>query len=234
MVRNLFFALLTAFGSTASAADGVAVLYFDNGGGPELDALTVGLAQMLITDLQGDALVVERARLQAVLDELALGHGGVADPATAARVGRLLGAKWLVLGSYFELVGTLRVDTRLVEVETGAVRFAHGVTGDRRGFLELERQIAAALAPEVRRASGFEAPAPTTRGDGGADAAPAGSPDAAGTPAADAVAAAVAYSEGLIALDRSDVARAREAFERAVATDARLSDAQAALAAMGP
>ena len=94
-MRRLLAAILLAIAPAAAAADHpVAVLYFDYSGPDEqLAQLRVGLAQMLITDLTGveGAPVVERARLQAILDELELGHQGITDPATAARVGRLVG-----------------------------------------------------------------------------------------------------------------------------------------------
>ena len=103
----------------------IAVLYFDYGGKKaELEPLREGLAQMLITDLADlpEIRVVERTRLKAVLEEHKLAASGKVDAASAARVGKLLGAHALVLGSFFDLAGTLRVDARVVEVETGKIR----------------------------------------------------------------------------------------------------------------
>ena len=61
-----------------------------------------GLAEMMITDLSQvhDLKVVERVRLQALLEEMALGQKGLVDPKTAPRFGRLLGAAKLVRGQY--------------------------------------------------------------------------------------------------------------------------------------
>src|SRR5262249_33568253 len=70
----------------------VAVLYFDYGGkNEELQALRKGLAQMMITDLAevSEITVVERTRLNDVLDELKLDRSAKIDPATASRVGKL-------------------------------------------------------------------------------------------------------------------------------------------------
>jgi curli biogenesis system outer membrane secretion channel CsgG len=103
----------------------VAVLYFDyQGKNEELSVLKKGIAQMLISDLSASAAftVVERDRLEEVLAELKLGQTKAFDPASAAKIGELLGAKFLVLGGYFDVMGTLRVDARVVEVETGRVR----------------------------------------------------------------------------------------------------------------
>jgi len=132
----------------ASRTPTVAVLYFDyQGKHEELAVLKTGLAQMLISDLgAGEAWrIVERAQLQALLDEQKLGQSGQVDRATAARVGKLLGAQLMVLGSFFELGPTLRVDARLVDVETGRIVHTIGVNGKADDFLEVERKISADL-----------------------------------------------------------------------------------------
>src|SRR5204862_6227031 len=116
--------------SAARAADKpaekatVAVLYFDyQGKNEELALLKKGLAQMLISDLSGtDAyVVVERDRLEDVLAELKLGQSKAVDQQTAAKIGKLLGARFMILGGYFDVMGALRIDARVVEVETGKI-----------------------------------------------------------------------------------------------------------------
>ena len=85
-----------------SEANRVAVLPFVYAGtDPELRPLGRAISEMLVTDLsQTDRLVlVERLRLQALLDEMRLGEEGLVDPSTAARTGRLLGAGRTVQGS---------------------------------------------------------------------------------------------------------------------------------------
>ena len=72
----------------------IAVLYFNNKSGEnKLTPLQKGLAVMLITDLAKveQLRVVERVRMQALLDELELGSSGLVDAETAPRVGKLLG-----------------------------------------------------------------------------------------------------------------------------------------------
>jgi TolB-like protein len=209
------------FASLAHATT-VAVLYFQNQGNPQLEPLKVGLAQMLTTDLQGSTKIVERAQLQAVLDELKLGHSGVVDKDTAAKVGKLLGADELVLGSYFEMMGTLRVDARLVKVETGEVLYAAGADGPSASFLELEKKVAAQFRDHLAPPAAPPSTPPATQGASAAVVPP-------DTRALDA---AMAFSNGLISLDQKDLARARASFEEAVADDPRLEAAKAQLAAM--
>ncbi len=260
MLRTLALLTLLALPGPALAGPGtLAILYFDNQGNPELEPLKVGLSQMLITDLRGTegVTVVERAQLQAILDELELGHSGVADPDTAAQVGKLLGAEWMLLGSYFELMGTLRIDARLVRVETGEIVHAFGVNDASQAFMQMEKSIAGsfrtALTDQVGASTaagdgptgfadagadpddGGDAAADasaTTRGGGGDTAAAGDGSVEVARPDAQALDAAVAFSEGLIYLDRSDVPRAREAFQQALATDPNLDAAQEALASL--
>jgi TolB-like protein len=124
----------------------VAVLYFDySGTDDQLAILRKGLAQMMISDLSAvDAVqLVERDRLEEILAELRLGQSHKIDPASAAKVGKLLGARYLILGGYFDLKSMLRIDARVVEVETGKVVQSVGATGDADSFLALEQKLVA-------------------------------------------------------------------------------------------
>ncbi len=79
----------------------LAVLNFANTTGQTaLDPTQKGLAFMLLTDLSSiRALVVlEREKSQALLDEMDLGASGLVELGTEARMGRLLGARFLVSG----------------------------------------------------------------------------------------------------------------------------------------
>lgn len=103
-----------------AATNTVSILYFENQTRrPELDPLQKGLTLMLITDLSKieTLQVVERTRIQALLDELALGASGLVDKVAAPRVGRLLGAAYLVGGRLAPADQTgLRIDSDLVRV----------------------------------------------------------------------------------------------------------------------
>lgn len=217
---SLLFALWLVASQALAGPGSVAVLYFQNQGNPELEPLKVGLAQMLTTDLvgAGSAKIVERTQLQAVMEELKLGHSSVVDPATRDKVGKLIGAEYLVLGSYFALAGTLRVDARLVRTETGEIVHAAGANGLVADFLSLEHTVATSFRSMLASLlPGAVVPLPTP------------APAAAKAAPLDAV---MALSEGLIALDNHELPRARESFEKALAADSRLEAAKAQLAAL--
>ena len=86
---------------TISAPNTVAVIYFHNKSGlSHLDILQKGLALMLITDLSKvkEIQLVERVKVQALVEELDIGVAGLVESETVSRVGRLLGVEHLIGG----------------------------------------------------------------------------------------------------------------------------------------
>ncbi|HEY0988736.1 MAG TPA: CsgG/HfaB family protein [Kofleriaceae bacterium] len=184
----------------------VAILYFDySGKDDQLALLRKGLAQMMISDLSAlDAVqLVERDRLEEILAELKLGQSNKIDPASAAKVGKLLGARYLVLGGYFDFKTTLRVDARVVEVETGKVVQSVGATGDADNFLALEQKlvtdISAVLGKQLSLPPVRTPPAPKVK-----------------PPAKLARRTAMLYSRALHDLDSGDKPRAKAELEEVV------------------
>src|SRR5690349_4034733 len=110
--------LVTARAESAEPKRIVAVLYFDNNTGkPSLDVLRKGFADMMVTDLSAvqQLQVVEREKLQRLLDELKLQRSNYFDPKTIQRLGQGMGAQFAVTGSIVAVDPTLRIDVRLVE-----------------------------------------------------------------------------------------------------------------------
>lgn len=80
------------------------------------------VAERLTTELvnRKRMTVVERRAIEKVLQELNLQNAGAISPESAKRVGQLLGADLLVIGSLVELSGkVLELNVRLVGVESG-------------------------------------------------------------------------------------------------------------------
>jgi len=65
--------------------------------------------------------IIERQKLLSVLQELKLGSSELTDESVRLKVGRMLGAKRMVFGSYLVAGGRMRLDLRLVDVETGRI-----------------------------------------------------------------------------------------------------------------
>jgi len=209
LLAGLLVVGLAARAARATDARGptVAVLYFDyDGKRDDLAVLKTGLAQMLISDLgAADSYrLVERSRLQALLDEQKLGQTGKLDRATAARVGKLLGAQLMVLGSFFDLGPTLRVDARLVDVETGKILHTAGATAKSDDFLDVERQLATDLGEALRH---------QTAATPGAATADPGKRRPPPRPARLKTGTALKYSRALALVDKKDNKAARAALK---------------------
>ncbi|MEM3018589.1 MAG: PKD domain-containing protein [Candidatus Bathyarchaeia archaeon] len=102
----------------------------NNSGQSEHDYLSAAIASSLVTNLTMQGLkTVERSQLKAVLDELGLGSLGITDEKTAARAGRLVGASRIVMGDFVIIEGTIRINARVVDVETTQTLLAQKVTG---------------------------------------------------------------------------------------------------------
>jgi TolB-like protein len=139
----------------------VAILYFDyDGSSEEMGFLRKGLTQMLVSDLTdvSEIDIVERVRLQDAIEELELNRTNKIDQSSANRIGKLLGARYLVMGGYFDIGGTLRMDARVVEVETGKIVASIGKHSKAAEFMDLEQHLAAELARVFR-----QQPAPTSQ-----------------------------------------------------------------------
>ncbi|MGI5860863.1 MAG: CsgG/HfaB family protein [Myxococcales bacterium] len=203
-------ALLASVSSaTPAAKPTVAVLYFDyEGKSEEMGLLKKGLAQLLISDLSASSnlQILERARLQDLLDELKLNQSGSFDKATANKVGRLLGAHYLIMGSYFDVLGTLRLDARAVETETGRIIRSVGASGKPDDFLELEQKIAAQLGDALVEAA-------QSREKSEKPAVPGTMPE---RPKRLPAKVAIQYSKALDAIDRDDKEAARRDLEAVV------------------
>lgn len=151
LVAALLAALGGAPGPRAALAQGaepdrrptLAVLYFTNAAMVQRETyapLAKGLAEMLITELAGNpgVRVVERDRVQALFEEQDLAAGGRMDPATAARAGKVLGARYMLFGTFVvDPRETMRLDVRAINTETSAQEYATSITGKADRMLEL-------------------------------------------------------------------------------------------------
>ncbi len=139
--------------SGPGTAETIAISYFDNTtGNSKYNALSKGIADMLITDLskiRGIA-IVEREKLEKLLQEIKLGQSKYFDPATAQKLGKGLGAQFILTGSFYILENTLRIDARLIQVENGTIILAEQVTGTQSDFFSLHRQLATALTKQIK------------------------------------------------------------------------------------
>ena len=127
------------------ARTAVAVLRFDNNTpDPRYDNLGRALATMMITDLSGveELRLVERGRLEDLQAELQLQQSGYVDPETAVTLGMMVGAEYVVTGAFLTVDPEMRIDTRIVRVETTEIVKAAEVSGPSDELLDLQERLA--------------------------------------------------------------------------------------------
>lgn len=124
-----------ASGAAQDRRPTVAVMpYFDNGAvinRADYETLGKGIADVLISELStnGAIRVVERDRIQQLIDEQNLGSSGRVDKATAVQAGKLLGAHHMIFGGFIvDPKGQIRLDARAVNVETSEIEHVESVT----------------------------------------------------------------------------------------------------------
>lgn len=136
-LRILLLALVMTLSGQARAQDTLALWDFDNntlGTMADIQAaepLTRVLPEALLSRLsQAPGLrVVERVKLREVLDEQKLGSSELAAQEGRLQLGRILGARGMIFGEYVVMGPVVRVDVRVVDVETSQVLFSEPVQG---------------------------------------------------------------------------------------------------------
>ena len=178
-----------------------------------MEALSLGIADALITSLNGatDVAVVERERLDFVMKEIERGQSAGFDKDYAIRVGKLIGAQSLLMGGYTRIEDKLRIDTRLVETETGKILKTRSVEGKMKDLFKLVDKLAAHTAEDLGSVQKME------------------KEDASGE-----VEALIEYSRGLNTMNEGDLETAWKHFEKALELDPKYEKAERRLRQLQP
>lgn len=170
------------------------------------------VSNMLITELSGrpGIRVIERYRLQEILAEQKLSLSGRVDPATAAQVGKLIGAQYLVSGQVSGVANSLRMDARLVDVETSKVLEVRKLTDKPTELLAMIVKLADLFMAEVKLEP------------------PVSRPPVESIP----VNATIEYSRGVDYQDKGDVQKAMEHYRKALEIYPNFHEARKALDAL--
>lgn len=111
--------------------------------------------------LAGNYVLVERGEIQQVMKEQSLGQTGMVADDQAIKVGHLLGAKMVVVGSVTRLGEVYTLNARMIDAETGVVASARSLkTNSVDGLADLVDQIAPTLG--VTKPAAAPRPAPTS------------------------------------------------------------------------
>ncbi len=106
--------------------------------------LSRGFSEMISIDLAKvkELTILERIRIQAVLDELKFGQSAAVDKSTAPRVGKLLGAGTIVSGNY-DVTNSkeFKIDLGSWEVRTSKVKSWVNISGNLDDFFTLQKEV---------------------------------------------------------------------------------------------
>ena len=178
------------------------------------DPMQQGFASMMINYLEGstDLKVVERERIQWLLDELELQRdGGLVDQASAVRTGQLLGANAVLFGAFTVHDKQMWISARLVKVETGEILLAEQIFGKKDEFFELVEK----LSDQVTEAIGVELASTGRSESGGGNGGQTRSLDA-----------QLSYSQGLGLIEQEKYQEAYDKFLEALEYDPQYADAR--------
>jgi TolB-like protein len=213
MIRNLWStaAVLGSVSGVLSAQDtraGIAVLPFENAGSygkdrEDFDALRRGIAGMLISELRqtGSVRLVDREQIQKLIDQQGSETADRVDVGTAAKIGKQVGARYVIAGTFVDVYGDFRVDARIIDAETGEILKvvrSDPKLGDRKQMFKIIQSVAERIADAAKLP-----PAP---------AAQAQAARARNVPTE----ALALYSRALLYQDRGDKQRAIEYYTKAV------------------
>jgi tetratricopeptide (TPR) repeat protein len=191
----------------------IAVTAFKNLGSENLGPLGKGMAAMLIHDLSQvpDLKVVERVKLQALLEEMKLGTSGLVEQKTVPKVGKLLKARHVTTGNLADIEeSNMQIASALVDAEKIGSIDTQEAQGAIKKFYDLEKEIACDIIEDLGRDCSKM-------------------PGAFGKIHTKNLAALTAYSVGLDYLDQEKYDEAREEFQKALDEDPKFDLAEEAL-----
>ncbi len=134
----------------------VAVLYFDNNSigkdRADYDGLGKGVADLLITDLSGNSAVkvVDRDQIQKLLQEQNLIKTGAVDATTAVRLGKLIGAQYMITGGFMNTGKQMVLTARAINVETGQITNPQKVQSGGDDVLGLIAQLSSKVSTDMK------------------------------------------------------------------------------------
>jgi TolB-like protein len=106
----------------------IAVLPFEDRGSYGQDkevfrALTLGIPATLVSELSEhpELRLADRNQVAQALQSQGLGPNARVDAATAAKVGKQLGARYAVTGNFADFYGKFRLDARIVDTDNGQI-----------------------------------------------------------------------------------------------------------------
>jgi non-specific serine/threonine protein kinase len=130
----------------------IAVISFNNiTQNPADEWVGTGIAETVTADLKKieGITVIGRERVYEVLRRWGVDQQAEIDATMATRIGREIGALWIVCGGYQRIADMLRITARFVEVETGELIKTVKIDGQMKDIFELQDKIVYELSQDL-------------------------------------------------------------------------------------
>ncbi len=158
---------------------------------------------------------MDRRDINQLLSEQNLATAGRVDAATAAKIGKLVGARYMILGSFVDFYGDFRVDARIVDVETSEILKVVSSRKDRNKLFDIIQTVAVQIMTDVKLPPLTGAQTSATKRDIPTDA-------------------LTYYSRALLYQDRGENAKAAEYFRKALVAFPGYTEADEGLKKVSP
>ena len=134
---------------------------------PGLTWLRQGLPDMLTTDLAvwPGIEIVSRPLLGEILREQWLQHRGTSDPSSTVKIGRLVGTRYLLKGSFYVVKDELFLEAHLLDVERGTVVRTMRTSGGLTTIPTLEHTLAQQIGENFGKILPTTIPEKTAKND---------------------------------------------------------------------
>lgn len=122
-------------------------------GAADFAGMQTGVQDLLITDMASNAKIrlVDRARLAELLQEQNLVKSGAIDPATAIRLGHMMGAQYAVYGGFMsDGHGKAILTGRTIDMETSQISNPEKIEGKADDVLAIIAQLSTKLAANMK------------------------------------------------------------------------------------
>jgi TolB-like protein len=102
-----------------------------------------GIPSMIMTDLESIGLfnILSWERMKDISEQLKFQYMGMVDEDQAIEVGRLAAARYLLTGNFMIMGQTLRIEAKVISVESGIQIGASAVAGKVDHFFDIEKKL---------------------------------------------------------------------------------------------
>jgi len=133
----------------------VAILDFENLSGiAKYDGLGKAMSSMLISDIEVNVSskrlqLVERAQINKIMKEQNLQKSASFDKSTSVKMGKLLGANFILIGDIYILDNNLVINARLADASSGEIKFSEKQEGKINEWLSVKTKLGKGIATNL-------------------------------------------------------------------------------------